>query len=111
VTDIVQVTTTIGSKTEAVRLAESMVKERLAACAQIQGPIDSVYHWKGSIEHDTEWYCHFKTTKPLAEKLRTRLVSEHPYDVPEVMVVSITDSHPPYAQWVIGETGDSEPDA
>ena len=103
-TDIVQLTTTVDSKARALQLAETMVTERLAACAQIQGPIESVYWWQGKIDGATEWYCHFKTTKLLVERLRTRVVKLHPYDVPEVIAIPIIDGHPPYVDWVASET-------
>lgn len=98
--DIVQVTTTVDSKDRAIELAETLVTERLAACAQIQGPVESVFWWREEIDRTAEWYCHFKTTKLLAERLRSRVVKLHPYDVPEVIVVPIIDGHPPYVEWV-----------
>lgn len=103
-TDIVQLTTTVDSKVQALRLAQTIVTERLAACVQVQGPIESVYWWQGKIDNATEWYCHFKTTKLLAKRLRTRVVKLHPYDVPEVIVVPIIDGHQPYLDWVASET-------
>lgn len=103
-TAIVQITTTVDSKATAIQLAESIVTERLASCAQIQGPIESVYWWQDKIDHATEWYCHFKTTKLLIETLRTRVVKLHPYEVPEVIVVPIVGGHPPYEKWVASQT-------
>lgn len=108
--ELVQVITTVDSEPEALRLAKTMVTERLAACAQIHGPIESVYRWQDDIVQATEWSCHFKTTKPLAHHLRTRIVSEHAYDVPEVIVVPILDVHTPYANWVVAETQQPESD-
>jgi periplasmic divalent cation tolerance protein len=103
-TDIVQLTTTVDSKSRAIQLAETIVTERLAACAQVQGPIESVYWWQGKVDSATEWYCHFKTTKLRMEHLRTRVVKLHPYDVPEVIVVPVVDGHPPYVNWVASDT-------
>jgi len=103
-TDIVQLTTTIDSKSRAIQLAETIVTERLAACAQVQGPIESVFRWKGKIDVATEWYCHFKTTKLLVERLRARVVKLHSYEIPEVIVVPILDGHAPYVDWVASET-------
>ena len=103
-TDIVQLTTTIDSKSRAIQLAETIVAERLAACAQVQGPIESVYRWHGKIDVATEWYGHFKTTKLLVEHLRTRVVKLHPYEIPEVIVVPILDGYPPYVDWGASET-------
>ena len=108
--DIVQVFTTVDSKDEADRLAAIMIEARLAACVQIQGPIASIYRWQGRIEHATEWRCAFKTTKQAADSLRTRLVSEHRYDVPEILVTS-AETEEPYAEWIVSETGADPPDS
>ena len=108
--DIVQVHTTVDSKAEADRLAAIMIEARLAACVQIQGPIASVYRWQGHIEHATEWRCAFKTTKQAVGSLRTRLVSEHRYDVPEILVTS-AEAEESYAEWIVSETGPHPPDS
>jgi periplasmic divalent cation tolerance protein len=111
VTDIIQLTTTVDSKAQAIKIAQTIVSERLAACAQIQGPVESIYWWQGKLDNATEWYCHFKTTKLLVEQLRTRVVKLHPYDIPEVIVVPIVDGHPPYENWVASETRDPTSDS
>ena len=80
------------------------VEEGLAACAQVHGPIVSIYRWQGSIERSTEWSCHFKTTQRQLAGLRTRVLQLHPYDVPEVIVVPIRDGHEPYFAWVHDQT-------
>jgi len=102
--EIVQLTTTVDSEDRARTMAESMVAEGLAACAQVQGPVTSFYRWHGRVDHAVEWYCHFKTSKQQALRLRNRLVSLHPYEVPEVIVLPIVDGHDPYLAWVAGET-------
>ena len=45
----------------AERLATTLVEERWAACAQVVGPVESTYRWRGEVERATEWYCHLKT--------------------------------------------------
>lgn len=103
-TEIVLLTTTVDSKEQAARIAETVVRERLAACAQLQGPIESWYWWQGEVANSLEWYCHFKAPKPLAERLRLRVVQLHPYEVPEVIVIPVVDGHHPYFEWVATET-------
>ena len=51
-----QVTTTLPDREVAQNLARRLVEERLAACAQVEGPVASVYRWKGAVESATEWY-------------------------------------------------------
>jgi periplasmic divalent cation tolerance protein len=103
-TEIVQVTTTVDDEGRAASIAQTVVEEGLAACAQVQGPILSIYRWQGSIKRSTEWYCHFKTTRPQVDRLRTLLLQLHPYDVPEVIVIPIQDGHEPYFAWVHDQT-------
>jgi periplasmic divalent cation tolerance protein len=77
-----------------------VVEERLAACAQVSGPIESTYRWDGRIETATEWYGHFKTTLARAPALRARLSELHPYDTPEIIVMPIAGGDPAYLRWI-----------
>jgi periplasmic divalent cation tolerance protein len=95
-----QVTTTFPDETAARQVAGTLVGERLAACAQVAGPIESTYRWNGRIETATEWYVHFKTTAARAPTLRARLREIHPYDTPEIIVVPIADGDPAYLRWI-----------
>ena len=56
-TDCCQVTTTLPDQAAADKLATALVEERLAACAQVIGPVSSTYRWRSNIEHASEWYC------------------------------------------------------
>lgn len=103
-TEVVQLTTTVGDESLATRIAQTVVEEGLAACAQVQGPITSIYSWHGSTERSTEWYCHCKTAKLQVDRLRTRVLQLHTYDVPEVIVVPIIAGHEPYLAWVCDQT-------
>jgi periplasmic divalent cation tolerance protein len=100
VTACVQVTTTLPDRAAADRLAAIVVAERLAACAQVAGPIQSTYRWQGSVETAAEWYCHLKTTEPRIPALVARIAELHPYDVPEVVAVLIADGNPAYLNWI-----------
>jgi periplasmic divalent cation tolerance protein len=99
-TDFCQVTTTIDSREAAEQLAAVLVEERLAACAQISGPIASTYRWQGRVERATEWYCHLKTTSARLPDLEARLRSLHPYQVPEIIAVPISAGHAAYLSWI-----------
>lgn len=95
-----QVTTTFPHETGAREAAATLVRERLAACAQVAGPIESTYQWDGRIETAREWSVHFKTTDARAADLRARLREIHPYDTPEIIVVPIADGDPAYLRWI-----------
>lgn len=100
----VQVLTTLEGEEDATRLARSAVEARLAACAQVLGPITSVYHWQGQVETAQEWLCLLKTTADRLDELTAHLKAEHPYEVPEVIATPITGGNPDYLAWVTAET-------
>jgi periplasmic divalent cation tolerance protein len=82
---------TAASQAEAERLAEDAVARRLAACAQVQGPIASTYWWEGRIEHAAEWYCHLKTTRARAAAIAARVRELHSSRNPEIIAVPIVE--------------------
>jgi periplasmic divalent cation tolerance protein len=95
-----QVTTAIDSREAAERLAALLVEERLAACAQVIGPVTSVYRWEGRVERATEWLCLLKTTAGRLPALVARIRAEHPYQVPEIVAVPIVAGDPAYLAWI-----------
>jgi periplasmic divalent cation tolerance protein len=100
VADFVQVTTTFPDERIARQVASRAVEERLAACAQVQGPISSIYRWKGEVEQEQEWYCHFKTMLARLPALEARIRELHPYEVPEIMAVPILQADQKYLEWI-----------
>lgn len=99
-TEILQVTTTLASRDEAERVGRVLVEERLAACAQIVGPLTSFYWWQQKLESASEWHCHLKTTAERFPALATRLRALHSYDLPEIIAVSVEQAGADYAGWV-----------
>jgi periplasmic divalent cation tolerance protein len=95
-----QVTTTLPSRQAAEALAGSVVEERLAACAQVVGPVASTYRWQGSVERAEEWYCHLKTTVERFPALHRRIRELHPYQLPEVIATPITEADADYLHWI-----------
>ncbi|MFI6423730.1 divalent-cation tolerance protein CutA [Promicromonospora sp. NPDC050880] len=102
--DIVQIATTFDAVEEAEALSRSVVEARLAACAQTDGPITSVFRWDGAVQTEQEWRVTFRTTAALAEQLVEHIVREHSYDVPEVVVTPVVGGHEAYLEWVRDET-------
>lgn len=99
------VTVTCPDRSTAVDLAEQLVGARLAACAQVGGPITSVYRWQGTVERDEEWTLTVKTDTAAADAVVESIVAAHPYDVPEVLVGTVEGGHDPYLDWVQQEVG------
>lgn len=101
------VTATCPDRATAERLADELVGAGLAACAQVGGPITSVYRWQGEVQHDEEWVLTAKSTASSAPGAVASIVASHPYDVPEVLVTEVVDGHGPYLAWVVEEAGGS----
>ena len=84
----------------AAEIARALVGERLAACVNIVPGVRSIYRWRGAISDDAEVLCVIKTRADRVDALRARLVQLHPYDVPELVVLSVADGHAPYLSWI-----------
>lgn len=100
----VQVTTATDSRAEAAELAKSAVRERLAAGAQLVGPIASTYWWEGEIESAEEWIVVFKTTAERFDELAELIADQHSYDTPEIIAVPIAAGSADYLAWVSEQT-------
>jgi len=90
---------TFPDKTAAKRAAKMLVEQRLAACVQMF-PLDSVYLWKGEICEDGEMMLFIKSRTELFDKVSAAIREVHPYEVPEIVQVPITDGLPEYLQWI-----------
>lgn len=99
---------TASSPHEAVRLASTLVEERLAACVNVVGGIGSTYRWQGSVEHAEEWLLVAKTALHLVEALTARVQALHSYTVPEIIALPIVGGSPAYLSWLAESV--SQPD-
>ena len=100
--------TTVATAEEARRLAEGAVASRLAACAQIDGPIRSVYRWEGKIENAEEFRVTFKFPAKQSAALEKWLHVAHPYTVPQWISVAVASVAEPYRQWLLGSCAEGE---
>jgi periplasmic divalent cation tolerance protein len=99
-----QVQTTTDSRAEAIQLAHAAVEARLAACAQVAGPIASTYWWEDGIERAEEWLIMLKLPADRYEDLATFLSERHSYDEPEIVATVIVAGSPAYLDWISQET-------
>ncbi|KAF8020525.1 hypothetical protein BT93_G1063 [Corymbia citriodora subsp. variegata] len=97
---------TVPNKEAGKKLAESIIKERLAACVNIVPGIESVYHWQGKIETDSEELLIIKTRESLLEPLTQHVKANHPYEVPEVISLPIRGGNVQYLEWIKNSTRD-----
>lgn len=83
------------------RISNQLVTEKFAACANILPAVESIYRWKEKIETAGEVIVFFKTTPDRQKAFQEKLRSLHPYDVPEIIFMSVTNGLPEYVRWVI----------
>jgi periplasmic divalent cation tolerance protein len=108
INEYIQVFTTVEKREDADRIASTVVQHRVAACAQIVGPIHSIYWWKGKMEETAEWLCVIKTRQDLFPALERQIKSVHPYEVPEIVALPIVAGSASYLQWIDEETRKDE---
>ncbi|XVE55584.1 hypothetical protein DITRI_Ditri03aG0170800 [Diplodiscus trichospermus] len=97
---------TVPNREAGRKLAESIVKEKLAACVNIVPGLESVYEWEGKINTDPEELLIIKTRQSLLEALTEHVKANHEYDVPEVIALPITGGSPQYLEWLKNSTID-----
>jgi periplasmic divalent cation tolerance protein len=100
-----QVQTTTDSRAEAMELARSAVERRLAACAQVAGPVTSTYWWEGSVERQEEWLVLLKLPAGGYGALAAFLTERHSYDEPEIVATPIVAGSESFLSWIDEETG------
>ena len=86
-------------KEQAIKVAEHIVKKKLAVCTNIF-PIESMYWWDDKIEHSPEYRLTLKTFDNLFPEIEEIVIREHPYDVPEIIAVAISHVSDSYKSWM-----------
>ncbi|HSJ25586.1 MAG TPA: divalent-cation tolerance protein CutA [Longimicrobiales bacterium] len=92
---------TAPSAEVAAALVTTVVEERLAACGNIVPGVVSIYRWQDAVQQDDEVLIVLKTAPAVTDRLMDRVRVLHPYDVPEIVVLPVSDVLPAYAQWVL----------
>lgn len=85
-------------------LGMTLVRERLAACANIIDGMESCYWWEGKVESAQESVCLCKTTEAAYASLEKRAKELHPYDVPCIVALPLVRGHEPFMRWLAEET-------
>ncbi len=88
----------------ALRIAKALVDQQLAACVNVVPGLTSVYRWQGRTETAQEVLLLIKTRQAVYPELEAALLAMHPYELPEIIAVSLTHGLPAYLQWVETET-------
>jgi periplasmic divalent cation tolerance protein len=98
------VMTSMPDRETALKLARTLVEQRLAACVNVMGGCTSVYRWEGALEQAEEVPVFIKTRAARFPELEARIRELHPYELPEIIAVPIVHGLPEYLEWVAKET-------
>lgn len=85
---------------DAKKLAYLLVENQLAACVNIIPQLLSVYRWENKIEQSNEYLLLIKTHVDAYERIEEMIVKNHPYELPEILMVPIQDGLPQYLTWI-----------
>jgi periplasmic divalent cation tolerance protein len=102
--DFVVVLVTAGSAEEASRIGRTLVDERLIACANVVGPIRSIYRWEGAVEEAAEYLLLLKARADDVDRITQRVRALHAYDVPEVLALPVLGGSAAYLGWLAEAT-------
>ena len=105
--DVIQVVTTTDAKDKAQELAQHLVKLRLAACVQIDGPLESVYRWEDQIETSSEWRLTIKTRRGVYNEVEDAIRGSHEYEVPEILAMPVVIGNAKYVEWLNKQVADN----
>jgi periplasmic divalent cation tolerance protein len=94
------VISTVGSKDEASKVAAVLVREQIAACVNIVGPIESLYRWQGNVETAQEFLLLVKTISARSADVIKRIRELHSYELPEAIEVNIEGGSADYLKWI-----------
>lgn len=98
------VLTSLPDEDSARRMARELVEARLAACVQVGAPVESLYHWQGRLETVREVTLAIKTRADAWPALERAIRERHPYELPEIVAVTINDASPAYLDWIAEQT-------
>ena len=95
---------TASGRKEAERIANALIKDRLAACVNIIENVRSLFWWKGKVDSAKEAILVIKTKRALFNRLAKKVKSLHSYDVPEIIAMPVITGDKKYLEWIDGST-------
>ncbi len=101
---VILVITNLPDRDSAQSIAHSLIENRIAACVNILPACTSVYHWQGEVETAQEVPLLIKSTRAAYARVEELIRTLHPYELPEIIAVSVEGGLPAYLQWVNTET-------
>ncbi|MBD3162118.1 MAG: divalent cation tolerance protein CutA [Candidatus Eisenbacteria bacterium] len=98
--DAVLALTTIGGLEDGRSLARGLVESRLVACVNLLPDLTSIYRWRGGIEEEAEILLLIKTTRDRLPEMRRWIDTNHPYEVPELLLLDVDGGSADYLAWL-----------
>ena len=95
---------TVPSKDVGSRIGGALVDKKVAACVNIVPGLTSIYEWKGKVCNDEECLLVIKSRKALFERIKKEILQLHPYELPEIISLQITDGLEQYLSWIAENT-------
>ncbi len=92
-----------GSEAEAEKIGDTLVRERLAACAN-RHPVKSTFWWEGKVDRDDEVAVMVKTKSSLVDKVVIRVKELHSYQVPCIVALPIVAGNQDFLDWIAEST-------
>ena len=84
----------------AEKLSHALVDQQFAACVNIFNPVTSVYRWQGKVEQDSECLLMIKSTNDHYNNIEKVVMDLHPYELPELIAVPVSQGLPAYLDWI-----------
>jgi len=84
----------------AQRIAQHLIRQKLAACVNIIPGVHSVYEWQGEIETAQEHLLLIKSPQTRYVDIETAIKTLHPYQLPEIIAVAIERGSSEYLKWI-----------
>jgi len=91
---------TCPSREEAIKIARSLIEERVAACVNVIDRLKSIYWWQGKVEEDDEVLLIIKTSDEAFTKVVDKVRELHSYTVPEIIALPIVRGFEGYLKWL-----------
>ncbi|MEL0089697.1 MAG: divalent-cation tolerance protein CutA [Rhodospirillales bacterium] len=95
---------TAPNSDEAKIIAETIISEHFAACANILGDVSSIFSWNGNIQNEQETAVFLKTTVSQIPALSKRICELHSYDQPCVIALPIIGGNKGFLDWIKSKT-------
>ena len=102
----IMIITTVNSDSAAKKIAQALIEEKLAACVNIIPSVTSIFRWEGKVSTESELILIAKSKKKLFDEIKDKILSLHPYKLPEIITVPIVDGSKEYLKWVEDELKD-----